>query len=62
MFDYNIEQVLEILKNLNDNINEENTLRTTKHVQETNMKRNKDLNLIYESLLNRKPVGILKQD
>jgi len=62
MRDYSVNEVDLILKNLDETNIDEDFLRDTKHVVYSNNYRNKDFNLIYDSLLYKQHVGILKSN
>ena len=62
MKDYDVEDVVEILKSLDINNISEDSFRDTRHVIYSNNYRNWDNNLIYDSLLNKQHVGVLKSD
>ena len=62
MKDYSIDDVVKILENLDINSITEDSFRDTRHVIYSNNYRNKDNNLIYELLLNKQYIGVLKSD
>lgn len=55
MFDYTLEEVLDLLDNL-----DESQIKESRHFIESNVDRFEDIGLIYDLLLNNKPVQIGK--
>jgi hypothetical protein len=55
MFDYSLEEVLNLLENL-----DESQIKESKHFKQSNMGRFKDFGLIYDLLLNKTPVQVGK--
>jgi hypothetical protein len=58
--DFNIEQVLEILRGLKKGNIGEDTIRSSRHVLDNWFSRGTDQNLVYSSLIDKTPVGISK--
>ena len=55
IFDYNLDEVLELLENL-----DESQIKESRHFNESNVTRFQDIGLIYDLLLNEKPVQLGK--
>ncbi len=55
IFDYSLDELLELLNNL-----DESQIKESRHFIESNINRNDDLGMIYDLLLNKKPVQIGK--
>jgi len=55
IFDYNLDEVLDLLENL-----DESQIKESRHFRESNIDRFKDIGLIYDLLLNRTPVQVGK--
>lgn len=62
MRDYSVDDVVEILRNLDETSIDEDSFRDTKHAMYSNNYRNKNLNLMYDALLNKQHVGVLKSN
>ena len=62
MKDYSIDDVVRILEDLDISSISEDFFRDTRQVIYSNNYRNKDNNLIYDSLLNKQYIGVLKSD
>lgn len=60
ILDFNIEQVLKILRDLKTGNIGENTIRSSRHVLDNWFSRGTDQNLVYSSLIEKTPVGISK--
>jgi len=59
---YSVDDVVKILKNLDIISISEDFFRDTRHVIYSNNYRNKNNSLIYDVLLNKQHVGVLKSD
>lgn len=55
IFDYTLDELLVLLENL-----DESQIKESRHFIESNIDRNKDLGMIYDLLLNKKPVQVGK--
>lgn len=55
IFDYTLEELLELLDSL-----DESQIKESRHFIESNIDRNEDIGMIYELLLNEKPVQVGK--
>ena len=55
IFDYTLDELLELLNNL-----DESQIKESRHFIESNISRNDDIGMIYDLLLNSKPVQIGK--
>lgn len=57
MIDYDLEKVLEIIRNC-----DESQISETRHFNIRNTQRNNDVGIVHNVFLNSTPVGIIKQD
>ncbi|MCL2687213.1 MAG: hypothetical protein FWE58_01595 [Methanobrevibacter sp.] len=62
IIDYSLEEALNILSNLNPENVSEDSFRDTKHVVDSNNKRHKNLNMIYDLLFDGDIVALLKSN
>ena len=62
IFDYSIEDVVGILKNLNESNITEDSFRNTTHLNYSNNRRHSNLEMIYDHLINGQYVAILKSE